>query len=224
MSASLGLSPELVSYLAAANAEHPALARCREETGRVLPDKMEMQISPEQGAFMALIARMIHARRALEVGVFTGYSSLAVALAMQDMHGDDAHLLACDVSTDFTDRAKHYWDQASVSHVIDLEIGPAVATLDKKLAQGMQGTYDLAFIDADKESYDLYYERCLALLRSGGVILVDNMFRGGRVADPNVSDEGTRVIRDLAVKARDDMRVHAAMAGIGDGLLLCVKR
>ncbi len=224
MSSSIGLTPEIVAYLASANPpEHAALARCRAET-EALGAVARMQISPEQGAFMQLLARLTHARRAIEVGVFTGYSSLTLALAMQDMFGDDAHLLACDVSEEWTGRARHYWGQAGVGHLIDLEIGPAIETLDHKLAQGLAGSYDLAFIDADKPSYPGYYERCLALLRSGGLMLFDNVLWGGKVADPTVDDSDTAALRMVADRARRDERVHAAMAAIGDGLLIVVKR
>jgi len=223
MSRSIGLTPPIAAYVAGANPpEHPALARCREETA-ALGGLATMQISPEQGAFLQWLARVIHARRAIEVGVFTGYSATALALALQDMHGDDAHLLACDVSKDWTDRARHYWGQAGVEHVIDLELRPAVETLDAKLAQGLGGEYDLAFIDADKTGYDAYYERCLALLRVGGVMAFDNVLWSGDVADPDKQDADVRTLRAVAEKARTDPRVTVAFTAIGDGLLLCLK-
>lgn len=225
MSSSFGLSNEIVAYLTRMNRdEHPVLARCREETHRDYPNDAQCQISPEQAEFMTFLARTIHARRAIEVGVFTGYSSLAVALALQEMHGDDAHLLACDVSEEWTARARRYWDQAGVAHVIDLELGGASETLDRKIEQGLAGTYDFAFIDADKTGYGAYYERCLTLLRSGGVMLFDNMLRNGRVADDQVQDLNTVHIRQVAEAAKKDGRIHAALTNVGDGLLLCLKR
>lgn len=223
MSTSLGLSPEIVAYLASANPpEHPALKRCREETAR-LPQAM-MQISAEQGAFMALLARMLGAKRAFEIGVFTGYSSLAVALTLQEMHGAEARLLACDVSEEWTSKARGYWKEASVDALIDLRIAPAVETLDSRLAAGEANSYDLGFIDADKTGYGAYYERGLRLLRPGGVMLFDNVLWSGAVADPANQTPDTVALRALALKARADARVHAAMVGVGDGVLMCVKR
>lgn len=224
MSTSLGLTPEIVRYLAAVNPpEHPALARCREETA-ALGGVAIMQISAEQGAFMQVIARMLSAKKVFEVGVFTGYSALATALALKDMHGADAHLLACDISEDWTAKARGYWQAAGVDELIELRIAPAVETLDARLASGGAGTYDLGFVDADKTGYDAYYERGLQLLRPGGVLMFDNVLWSGAVADPANQTPDTVALRALGQKARGDSRVHAAMAGIGDGLLLVVKR
>ncbi|MGE3928995.1 MAG: class I SAM-dependent methyltransferase [Hyphomonadaceae bacterium] len=223
MSSSLGLTPDLVRYLADANPpEHPILRRCREETQKM--PMARMQISAEQGAFMAALARMINARRAFEVGVFTGYSSLALALTMQDMHGRDAFLLACDISAEWTDKARDYWREAGVDGIVDLNLAPAAETLDRRLQAREEGTYDLGFVDADKTGYDSYYERGLRLLRVGGVMLFDNVLWSGKVADPTQKDEDTVALRALAQKARADARVHVAMTNIGDGLLMVVKR
>lgn len=223
MSSSLGLSAELVRYLARANpAEHPALKRCRDETA-ALP-MAQMQISAEQGAFMQLIARMIGAKRAFEVGVFTGYSSLATALVLKETHAAGAHLLACDVNEEWTTKARGYWREAQVDDVIELVLAPAQETLDQRIAAGQGGGYDFGFIDADKTGYDAYYERGLTLLRRGGVMLFDNMLWSGRVADPADTTPDTSALRALAAKARADARVHAAMTNIGDGLLMVVKR
>jgi len=223
MSTSLGLSPEVVHYLAEVNPpEHPALTRCREETAK-LPNAM-MQISPEQGAFMQVIARLVKAQRAFEVGVFTGYSSLATMLAMRDMFGDHAHLLACDVSEEYTSKARHYWKEAGIAHLIDLQIRPANETLDQRLAAGEEGKFDLGFIDADKTSYDGYYERGLKLLKRGGVMLFDNVLWSGRVAHPENMTPDTAALRELAFKIKNDPRVHAAMTSIGDGVLMCIKK
>lgn len=223
MSSSLGLTPELVAYLARANPpEHPVLARCREETAR-LP-QAQMQISAEQGAFMQLIARMLGAKRAFEIGVFTGYSALATALVLKEAHGHAAHLLACDVSEEWTTRARHYWREANVDDVIELQLAPAMETLDARIAQGQGGSYDFGFIDADKTGYSAYYEAGLQLLRPGGVMLFDNVLWSGRVTDPADTSADTSALRALAGKAKADSRVHAAMTNIGDGLLICVKK
>ncbi len=223
MSSSLGLTPELVRYLAHANPpEHPALVRCREETARMRD--ADMQISAEQGAFMQIVARMLSAKRAFEVGVFTGYSATAVALTMKEMHPLGARLLACDTSEEWTVKARDYWRQAQVDDVIDLVIAPASETLGARIAAGEVGQYDLGFIDADKTGYDSYYESGLQLLRQGGVMMFDNVLWSGRVADPADTSPDTSALRALAQKAKSDPRVHAAMAAIGDGLLICVKR
>jgi caffeoyl-CoA O-methyltransferase len=223
MSSSSYLPPAIVDYLAAVNPpEHPALARCREET--TAHPLAIMQISAEQGAFMAHLARLIAARRAFEVGVFTGYSALAVVLAMRERHGPDAHLLGCDISADWTAKAREYWKAADVDQNIDLRIAPALETLDHLIAEGQAGAYDFGFIDADKTGYDAYYERGLTLLRAGGLMLFDNVLWSGKVADADAKDEDTVVLRDLAFKAKNDPRVDAAMVAIGDGLLMVIKR
>ena len=203
--------------------EHPALARCREETN-AMGEIRRMQISPEQGAFMQVMARAVGARRAIEVGVFTGYSSLAVALTMKALHGTDCTLVACDISEDFTGRARGYWAKAGVEDVIDLRIAPAVETLDALIAEGGAGTYDFAFIDADKTGYPAYYERCLTLLRPGGLILIDNMLWSGRVADPGETDPDTVALRGLAAAIHADERVEMTLATVGDGVTMAVKR
>lgn len=223
MSSSLGLTPEVVRYLADVNpTEHPALKRCREETS-ALP-MARMQISAEQGAFMQIVARMLSAKRAFEIGVFTGYSALATALALKDMHGSSAKLLACDVSEEWTAKARHYWREANVDDVIELKLAPAVETLDARIAAGEAESYDMGFVDADKTSYDAYYERGLRLLRKGGVMLFDNVLWSGKVADLADTTPDTTALRALAHKAKADARVHAAMTSIGDGVLIVVKR
>lgn len=213
----LGLSPELHAYLMAHNPEPELLAELRAETAG--HEWARMQISPEQGAFMAWLVRLMGARRTLEVGVFTGYSSLAVALALPQ----DGTLLACDVNAEWTAVARRYWERAGVAGKITLELRPAIETLDQRLAAGEAGTYDFAFIDADKESYAAYYERCLRLLRAGGVLVVDNTLWGGAVADGADHRETTRAIRALNRHALQDRRVEATLLPIGDGLLLARK-
>ena len=223
MSRSFGLTADVVSYLASVNPpEHPALAACRAATA-ALGGVSRMQISAEQGAFMQLLLRLMNAKRAVEVGVFTGYSALATALALQEQHGAEAHLLACDVSAEWTDLAKPHWTAAGVAGVIDLQIAPAMDTLNARIAAGEAGSYDFAFIDADKTSYPAYYEACLTLLRSGGLMAFDNVLWSGAVADATVTDADTQALRSIAVIARDDRRVRAAMVAVGDGLLLCRK-
>ncbi len=183
-----------------------------------------MQISAEQGAFMQTMAAATRARRVLEVGVFTGYSSLAVALIMKELHGGEAKLVACDISEEYTSKARAYWREAGVDDVIDLRIGPAVETLDRLIADGGSGTFDLAFIDADKTSYGTYYERCLTLLRQGGMLLIDNMLWSGDVADPTNHEPDTSALRELAKTIHADKRVVMTLATVGDGVSIVVKR
>jgi predicted O-methyltransferase YrrM len=198
--------------------EHPALAALRAETARL--SMGGMQIGPAQGALLALLVQAIGARRTLEVGVFTGYSSLAVALALPA----DGRVVACDVSEDYTARARRAWAAAGVAHKIELRLAPALDTLDALLAAGEAGHFDFAFIDADKTNYDGYYERCLALVRAGGIVAVDNVFWGGRVADPAARDADTRAIKALNAKIAADPRVSVAMLPIADGVTLALKR
>ncbi|MFM7448078.1 MAG: class I SAM-dependent methyltransferase, partial [Leptolyngbyaceae cyanobacterium] len=198
--------------------EPEILARLRSETAKH-PMNM-MQISPEQGQFMALLVRLLGARKTLEVGVFTGYSSLVVALALPP----DGKLVACDVSEEYTTIARRFWQEAGVADKIDLQIGPAVETLDRLLQQGEAGTFDFAFIDADKSNYDAYYERALHLLRAGGVIAIDNVLWSGDVADPTVQDARTNAIRQLNQKIHQDNRVLISLLPIGDGLTLAMKQ
>jgi len=224
MSVSIGLSHEVVGYLGAHNPpEHPVLRRCRAETA-AMGDISRMQISAEQGALMQLMAKMVHARTAVEIGVFTGYSSLAVALAMQSMHGAAAKLYALDVSAEYTARAKDYWAAAGVAGIVDLRLAPAADTLSQFVKEERGGSFDFAFIDADKTGYRTYYDRCLSLLRPGGIMLFDNMLWSGAVADPSESDEDTVALRELAAFARKDSRVDIALTAVGDGLLICRKR
>jgi predicted O-methyltransferase YrrM len=196
--------------------EHPVLARCREETAE-LPMGL-MQIAPDQGAFMALLAKLIGATRYLEVGTFTGYSALSVALALPP----NGKVVALDVSKEFTDRARGYWKAAHVDSRIDLRLGPAKDTLEAMIASG-EGPFDFAFIDADKPNYDAYYELCLKLLRTGGLIAVDNMLWSGAVADPAITDAYTVALRALNAKIHADDRVDMVLAAIGDGVMLARK-
>jgi caffeoyl-CoA O-methyltransferase len=197
--------------------EHPAQIRCREETAK-LPMAM-MQISPEQGAFMALMTKLTGARRYLEIGTFTGYSALSVALAMPA----DGRVIALDVSKEFADHARGYWKEADVASKIDLRLAPGLETLDAMIAGG-EAPFDLAFIDADKPNYDGYYERVLKLVRTGGLIMLDNMLWSGAVADPSITDASTEAIRALNKKIHADSRVDMALASVGDGVMMARKR
>jgi caffeoyl-CoA O-methyltransferase len=180
-----------------------------------------MQIAPEQGRFMALLVQLMDARRYLEVGTFTGYSSLAVALAMPD----DGQIIACDVSEEYTAVARRYWEEAGVARRIDLRIGPTLNTLKALLHDDDERRdFDFIFIDADKANYNSYYEKCLDLLRPGGLIALDNTLWGGKVADPAVTDIDTSALRKLNTKLYADERIDMSMVPIGDGLTLCRKR
>jgi len=178
-----------------------------------------MQICPEQGAFMQMFVRILGARRAIEVGVFTGYSTLCVAQALPG----DGYLLACDISDEYTRLGRPHWQQAGVAHKIDLRLAPAIETLDASLAAGQAEQFDFAFIDADKVNYDAYYERCLALLRVGGVIAVDNVLWNGAVTRP-AETESTAALQALNRKLHADSRIDLSMLPIGDGLTLARKR
>jgi predicted O-methyltransferase YrrM len=215
MSRQITLTDELLAYLQEVSLREPdALRRLREETAR-LP-MAGMQISPEQGQFMALLVRLIGARRCLEVGTFTGYSALAVALALPA----DGRVVCCDVSEEYTAVARRAWASAGVVGKIDLHLAPARVTLDKLRAEGRHGSFDFAFIDADKENYDHYYEAALELVRIGGVIAIDNVLWSGAVIDPKKQDADTKALRALNRKLRDDQRVDISMLPLGDGLTL----
>jgi predicted O-methyltransferase YrrM len=198
--------------------EHEALAKLRAATAD-MPDA-QMQIGPEQGQFMALLARLTNARRCIEIGVFTGYSSLAVALALPD----DGRIIACDVSEEWTAIARRFWREAGVDHKIELKLQPATQTLQELLARGEAGRYDFAFIDADKPAYDTYYEQLLPLLRPGGLIAIDNTLWSGRVADTTSRDANTTALRALNDKLYRDQRIDLSLLPIGDGLTLARKR
>ena len=210
---------ELYDYILANSLrDRPELKALRDETA--LMPMAGMQISPDQGQFMALLVKAMGARKVIEVGTFTGYSALVVAGALPA----DGKLVACDVSEEYTSVGRPHWNKAGLALKIDLRLGAAVETLDAMIAAGESGQYDMAFIDADKENYGLYYESCLTLLRPGGLILVDNVLWGGRVADPAEQDESTQAIRALTKKMHADERIDFSMLPVGDGLSLAVKR
>jgi len=215
----IGLSDEIYRYLLQHSLREPELLRrLREETTR-MTRWANMQIAPEQGQFMGLLVQLIGARRALEVGTFTGYSALSVMLAMPR----DGRLVACDLSKEFTDVARRYWAEAGLADRIELRLQPALNTLDELIAGGAAGSFDFAFIDADKENYDGYYERALKLLRPGGLLAIDNVLWNGSVADPTIHDADTNAIRALNDKVAKDRRVAISMVPIGDGLTLARK-
>lgn len=212
------LGDSLYEYLLSVSLRDDPVARAlREETAR-LPQS-NMQIAPEQAQFLALLVRMIGARRTLDVGVFTGYSSLAVARALPE----DGRVVALDVNEEWTAVARRYWARAGVEQRIDLRLAPALETLDRLLESDGPGSFDFAFIDADKGNYRKYYERCLALLRPGGVIAVDNVLWSGSVADPGDTEPDTEAIRDFNRALRDDERIHLSVVPIADGLTLALK-
>ncbi|HTR19500.1 MAG TPA: class I SAM-dependent methyltransferase [Gemmatimonadales bacterium] len=200
--------------------ESPLQARLRAETAALPERDAGMQIGADQAAFFALLVRLLGARRALEIGTFTGYSALAIAGALPP----DGRLIACDVSEEWTAIARRYWAQAGVADRIDLRIAPALATLAALEREGAAGSFDFVFIDADKPAYDAYYEACLRLVRPGGLIAIDNMLWSGAVVDPTRQDPDTLAIRSLNQKIRDDTRVDACLVSIGDGVMLARRR
>jgi predicted O-methyltransferase YrrM len=215
----LDLDDTLWAYLTGPVSREPAILRAlREETGRMA--EAGMQVSPEQGQLLALLVRLTGARKALEVGVFTGYSSLAVALALPE----EGRLVALDVSESYTAIARRYWAQAGVSDRVDLHLAPALETLAAMRARGEDGTFDFAFVDADKGNYGHYYEQALALLRPGGLLAVDNTLWGGRVADASCTDADTEAIRSLNARMQADPAIDFCLVPVGDGLSLARKR
>jgi caffeoyl-CoA O-methyltransferase len=217
--ATLGLPDELHAYLLDVGVREPDLLRQLRAETAAMPEH-DMQIAPEQGALMALLVELTGARRCLEVGTFTGYSSLSVALALPA----DGRLVCCDLSREWTDIARRYWVQAGVADRIELRLGPALDTLDAMVAEGLAGTFDFAFLDADKDNYPAYADRILTLLRRGGLMAIDNVFWGGEVAQPEVDNVSVRGIRELNRMLASDERVSLSMVPIADGLTLARKR
>lgn len=215
----LGLDDRLYRYLVDHSVpENTLLAELRQATA-ALP-MAQMQIAPEQGQFMALLVQLMGARKTLEVGVFTGYSALVVALALPA----DGVVVACDINKEYTAIARQFWQKAGVASKIDLRLGPAVETLEQLIAAGEADSFDFAFIDADKSSYDRYYEQALQLVRPGGLIALDNVLWSGQVADPAVQDNRTNLIRALNAKLHQDNRISLSLVPIADGLTLALKR
>jgi predicted O-methyltransferase YrrM len=216
---SLGLPLHVLAYLQGLSAvgEHPALAELRVATAPM--EDSQMQISVEQGRFMQWLVGTMAAKHCLEVGTFTGYSALAVALALPA----DGRLVACDLSSEWTDVGRPFWQAAGVDTKIELKIGPAAETLRGLLADGQAGSFDFAFVDADKEGYPEYAELCLELLRTGGVMAFDNAFLGGRVVRPEADDAGAIAMHAMNAALFEDARVSVSLAPISDGLLLARK-
>jgi caffeoyl-CoA O-methyltransferase len=216
----LALTEQIYAYLMNNSLREPdVLRRLREETVATNPNA-GMAVSPVQGQFMTLLVKLIGAVKTLEVGVFTGYSSLSTALALPP-HG---RVVACDVSEEWTAVARRYWKEAGVDGKITLKLAPAVETLDALITDGQAGTFDFAFIDADKENYDNYYERALKLTRVGGLIVFDNMLWYGKVADPGAQDAETVALRALNEKLHSDDRVFNSLIAVGDGMQLAIKQ
>ena len=217
-SRTIRMTDEIDAYLRRVSVrETDVQRRLREETASL--EHAGMQICPEQGQLMRMLAGLVGARRAIEVGVFTGYSALCVALALPE----DGELVACDVNEEWTAIARRYWAEAGVDSKIRLHLAPAFETLDALIRDGRSGEFDIAFIDADKTSYDLYYERCLELLRPGGLVLVDNVLWSGAVADENDRSEDTVALRAFNARLCDDTRIELSMLPVGDGLTITRK-
>ena len=216
---SLGLNEALTQYLRTVGVRESEVLRDLRTTTRETNPWYIMQISPEQGALMALLVKLSGAQRILEIGTFTGYSALWMAGALPA----DGRIVACDLSDKWLDIARTYWEKAGVQERIETRIGPAANSLEQLLNDGAQGTFDMAFIDADKANYDSYYESCLQLVRPGGLIAIDNVLWSGKVLDA-VQDEDTRAIAALNQKLMKDERIDLAMSPIGDGLTLCLVR
>ena len=212
------LEERVRDYLLTTGLREPAILRKLRAATAPLP-RASMQISPEVGQLLGILVRILGARRCLEIGTFTGYSALAVALALPE----NGRLIACDVSEEWTAIARRFWREAGVAGRVELRLGPAIETLDKLIASGESGRFDFAFIDANKSDYDGYYERALELLRPGGVVAIDNVLWGGSVADPAARDRDTMAIKALNRKIHADRRVAMAMMPLGDGLTLACK-
>jgi caffeoyl-CoA O-methyltransferase len=215
----LPITPELNDYIRTVSLRETEVQQRLREATATHP-QARMQLAPEQAQLLQLLVRAIGARRTLEVGVFTGYSALAVALVLPA----DGRIVACDVSEDYTAMARHYWKEAGVDARIDLRIAPAVDTLDGLIASGESGRFDFAFIDADKERYIDYYERALALVRAGGLIAADNVLRGGKVIDPHITESDTEGIRAFNRHVHADARVEISLVTVGDGMMLAIKK
>ncbi len=214
----LNLTPEIYAYLHQVSLREPeVLTQLRAQTHKM--SMSQMQISPEQGQFMRLLVELLGAKKTLDIGTFTGYSALSVALGLPD----NGKVIACDINGEWTKIARKFWEQAGMADKIELRLAPALETLQALLANGEANTFDFSFIDADKANYDAYYELSLQLVRPGGLIAIDNVLWSGRVVDPNDQDNNTKAIRALNTKIHQDKRVFISMLSIGDGLTLARK-
>lgn len=219
MDKTITFTSELYQYLLEHNLdEHPVQSQLREHTATLA--SASLQIAAEQAAFMRLLVKLLGARKTLEIGVFTGYSALTVALELPE----DGRIIACDINEEWASVAEEFWRRAGVDGKIDLRIAPAIETLDQLIRDGENGTFDFAFIDADKASYPDYYERCLTLLRPGGLVAIDNTLWAGKLVDPALNDPDTQAIRRINREVHRDPRVVSALVNIGDGMLLALKQ
>lgn len=215
----INLTPKLYDYMQENSLREPQiLQELRVQTHKM--SMSHMQISPEQGQFMGLLIELLQAKKTLDIGVFTGYSALAVALALPQ----DGKVIGCDINGEWTKLAQRFWEAAGMAQKIDLRLAPAVETLQGLIEEGNANTFDFAFIDADKANYPVYYEQALQLVRPGGLIAIDNVLWSGKVADLNINDRDTAVIRELNARIKEDKRVTMSMLSIGDGLTLARKR
>ena len=215
----IGLDSELYQYFQQVSIrEVEVLKQLREETKR--HSMAIMQIAPEQGQFMALLVQLMGAKKTLDIGVFTGYSALVVALALPK----DGQVIACDINEETTKIAQEFWDKSGVGHKISLHLAPALETLDKLIGKGENNSFDFAFIDADKSNYDNYYEKVLWLVKPGGLIAIDNVLWGGKVADAEIQDNRTKKIRKFNEKLHQDPRISLSLIPIADGLTLALKK
>ncbi len=213
-----GLDGKLYQYFQSISVREPEILTKLRQENKNHPMGI-MQIAPEQGQFMGLLIQLMGAKKILEIGVFTGYSSLAMALALPP----EGKIIACDINSEYTAIARRYWVEAGVDGKIELHLAPALETLDKFIGEGLEETFDFVFIDADKSNYFNYYERALKLLRIGGLIAIDNVFWGGKVADDNIQDNRTKAIREFNGKLYQDSRVNISLVPIADGLTLALK-
>ena len=215
---SINLTEDIYNYLLSVSLRETLVQKAlREETARH-PQSM-MQIAPEQGQFMTLLLKLINARKVMEIGVFTGYGTLAMARGIPD----DGKIIACDINKNDTAIAKKFWSKAGVSHKITLELAPALDTMSRLIDKGHRGTFDFVFIDADKPEYPDYYKLALELIRTGGLIMVDNVLWSGKPASPAESDKDTLAIRDFNAKLHEDDRIFLSMLPVADGITLAVK-
>lgn len=215
----LNLTPVLYQYLQNISLREPAVLQAlRQQTHKM--SMSQMQISPEQGQFMALLIELLGAKKTLDIGTFTGYSALWVAYAL----GSDGQVIACDTNVEWTKIAKRFWEMAGMTSKIDLRLAPALETLQELISSGAENTFDFIFIDADKANYFNYYEKSLQLLRAGGLIAIDNVLWSGKVADTTIHDDNTKIIRELNLKLLNDTRISLSVLPLGDGLTLTRKR
>lgn len=218
--APLTITPELYKYIIHINDEDPLLKKARDETKQFLPERAIMQTPPDEAKFLGMIVKLIGAKKAVEIGVFTGYSSISIAQSLPD----DGKLYAFDISEEYTSYARKYWEEGNLSHKIDLRIGNAVEQLDKLLEELGENSVDFAFLDADKVSYKTYVEKCLKLVRIGGAIVIDNTLWGGNVIKENNTEPNNVAIKELNEFIKNDDRLDHVLMGFADGVTLCIRK